>query len=318
MCGQRRPNVGRGRVRMIGNQTASCAECPVRCLSVMSDTGNELGAAAGGRLPRTGAERATGAQVVAVAAGILAMACGLLMLRDVGYTAANLGTGVSFVPDSITVRGAELSVALAAAAALVAVVGLALRGRARWLRFLQIGLWLLALASSVYIAGAPAPFTSPGPLVVGDIAGVVAVVLLTLSLRRPASRQPRWHLALSVLAAVALLCIALGRSAAYQAYGPGSGILTGIVAACSPAAQEAAGDPNPSQVVTGVRAEPGRADRCLSAPATAEAGSPLPHEAAAGDLFDHCRLRLRAGPWLGRRHGVRPGRPGKRRGLQRS
>lgn len=223
---------------------------PVRCLPVMSDTGNELESAAGGRLPQTGAERAVGAQVVAVAAGILAMACGLLMWRDVGYTAANLGTGVSFVPDSITVWGAELSVAPAGAAALVAVVGLALRGRARWLRFLQIGLWLLALASSVYIAGACAPFTDPGPLAVGDTAGVVAVVLLALSLRRTASRQPPWHLALFVLAAVALLCIAVGRGAAYPAYGPGSGILTGIVAACSPTEQKAAGDLHPSQVVT--------------------------------------------------------------------
>ena len=39
----------------------------------MSDTGNELESAAGGRLPRTGAKRAVGAQVVAVAAGILAV-----------------------------------------------------------------------------------------------------------------------------------------------------------------------------------------------------------------------------------------------------
>jgi hypothetical protein len=34
----------------------------------------------------------------AIAAGVLAMASGLLMWRIVGYTAANLGTGVSFEP----------------------------------------------------------------------------------------------------------------------------------------------------------------------------------------------------------------------------
>jgi hypothetical protein len=88
-----------------------------------------------------------------------------------------------------------LSVAPAGAGALVAVVGLALRRRARWLRYLQIGLWLLALASSVYIVSTSAPFTGlgllSGPLVVGDIAGVVTIVLLTLSLRRPVGRQPR-------------------------------------------------------------------------------------------------------------------------------
>jgi hypothetical protein len=214
----------------------------------MPDMGNEPESAAGGRLPRTAAERATGAQVLAIAAGILAMASGLLMLRSVGYTAANLGTGVSFVPDSITWWSVWLAVGPAGAAAVAAVAGLALRGRARWLRYLQVGLWLLALASSVYIAGICAPFTSPAPVAAGDIAGVVTVIFLTLSLRRPAGRQPGWHVAF-VLAAVALLLTAVGRGAAYQAYGPDSGILTGIVAQCSPAAEKAAGDLDPSRVV---------------------------------------------------------------------
>ena len=163
--------------------------------------------AVGGRLPRTGAKGATVAQVVAIAAGVLAMASGLLMWRIVGYTAANLETGVSFLPNSITNGNVLLSVAPAGAGALVAVAALALRGRARWLRYLQIGLWLLALASSIYIGNICAPFTSlgplSGPLAVGGVAGVVTVVLLILSLRRPASRQPRWHLAF-VLLAVAL------------------------------------------------------------------------------------------------------------------
>ena len=93
-----------------------------------------------------------------------------------------------------------LSVAPAGAGALVAVVALALRGRARWLRYLQIGLWLLALASFVYITANPCgPLVGLGPvfapLFVGDISGVVSVVLLTRSLRRPAaaSRAGTWR-----------------------------------------------------------------------------------------------------------------------------
>jgi hypothetical protein len=218
----------------------------------MPDMGNEPESAAGGRLPHTGAKWATVAQVVAIAAGVLAMASGLLMWRIVGYTAANLATGVSFGPSSITMWSVWLPVAPAGAGALVAVAGLALRGRARWLRYLQIGLWLLALASSVYIVNACAPFTSlgplSGPLAVGDISGVVTIVLLTRSLRRPASRQPRWHLALVLLAA-ALPCIAAGRGTTYPAYGPDYGIMTGIVGKCSLAEQKAAGGLDPSRVV---------------------------------------------------------------------
>jgi hypothetical protein len=196
----------------------------------MPDMGNEPESAVGGRLPLTWAKWAFVAQVVAIAAGVLAMASGLLMWRIVGYTAANLDTGVSFEPNSITNWSVLLSVAPAGAGALVAVVALTLRGRARWLRYLQIGLWLLALASSVYIADTCAPLIGLGPLygplVVGDISGVVTIVLLTLSLRRPASRQPRWHLAFVLLAA-AVPCIAIA------AGGPtGSGILTGIVSRC--------------------------------------------------------------------------------------
>jgi hypothetical protein len=188
----------------------------------MPDTGNEPESDAEGQLPLTGAKWATVAQVVAIAAGVLAIACGLLMWRIVGYTAANLDTGVSFEPNSITNWSVLLSVAPAGAGALVAVVALTLRGRARWLRYLQIGLGLLALAGSVYIVDTCAPLIGRGPLygplVVGDISGVAAIVFLTLSLRRPASRQPRWHLSF-VLLAVALPCIAAGRGATYPAYG---------------------------------------------------------------------------------------------------
>jgi hypothetical protein len=215
----------------------------------MPDTGNEPESATGGRLPLTWAKSATVAQVVAIAAGVLAMASGLLMWRIVGYTAANLDTGVSFEPNSITKGSVLLSVAPAGAGALVAVVALTLRGRARWLRYLQIGLWLLALASFVYIADTCATLIGlgplSGPLAVGDISVVAAIVLLTLSLRRPASRQPRWHLAFVLLAA-AVPCIAIA------AGGPtGSGVLTGIVSRCPPAMEkESGGAPDPSRVVT--------------------------------------------------------------------
>jgi hypothetical protein len=219
----------------------------------MPDMGHEPESAAGGRLPLTGAKWATVAQVAAIAAGVIAMACGLLMWRILAYTTMDPESGASFFPDSITRWNALLSVAPAGAAALAAVVALTLRGRARWLRYLQIGLWLLALAGSIYIAETCAPFTGLGPLygpiVVGDIPGVVTIALLTLSLRRPAGRQPRWHLAFVLLAA-AMPCIAAGSGPTY-AYGPSSGILTGIVARCPLAEVKASGEaPDPSRVVT--------------------------------------------------------------------
>jgi hypothetical protein len=219
----------------------------------MPDRGNEPDGAAGGRRPRTRAKWVTVAQVVAIAAGVLAMASGLVMWRILAYTTMDPESGVSFFPNSITTWSELLSVAPAGAAAFVAVVALTLRRRARWLRYLQIGLWLLALASSVYIADTCAPFTGLGPLygplVVGDVPGGVTIVLLTLSLRSPVGRQPRWHLAFVLLAA-AMPCIAAASGPAY-AYGPGSGILTGIVARCPSAEEKASGEaPDPSRVVT--------------------------------------------------------------------
>jgi hypothetical protein len=197
----------------------------------MPDMGNEPDSADRGQLPVIGAKGATVAQVVAIAAGVLAMAGAVLMWRVLGYTAANLSTGVSFEPSSITNGSVLLSEAPGGAGALVAVVALALRGRARWLRYLQIGLGFLALAGFVYIAGTCAPLIGLwplyGPLAVGEISAVAAIVLLTRSLHRPAGRQPRWHLALVLLAA-AVPCIAIATDG-----GPtGSGILTGIVSRC--------------------------------------------------------------------------------------
>jgi hypothetical protein len=52
----------------------------------MPDIGIEAESSAGGRLPLTWAKSATVAQVVAIPAGVLAMASALLMWRIVGYT----------------------------------------------------------------------------------------------------------------------------------------------------------------------------------------------------------------------------------------
>jgi hypothetical protein len=161
-----------------------------------------------GRLLPTWAKSATVAQVVAIAAGILAMASEVLMWRDVGYTLAVYASSANPVPE----RGYLLSFAPAGAGVLVAIVALTLRGRARWLHYPQIGLWILTLASSVYIAHVGAPVTGPGPLygplLVGDIPGVITIALLTLNLRRPAS----WHVAFVLAAAaVPLSCGCLRR-----------------------------------------------------------------------------------------------------------
>ena len=192
------------------------------------------------------------AQVVAIVAGVIVVAGEFLPYRIVGYTTMNPGTGASWWPNSITLWSERLALAPACAVVLAAVAGLALRGRARWLRYLQIGLWLLALASSVYITGTCAPFTGLavlyGPIIVCGVAAVVAVALLTLSLRRPAGRQPRWHLAFVLLAA-AMPCIAAASGPRY-AYGPGSGAATGIVTRCSAAEAKARGwGADPSRVV---------------------------------------------------------------------
>lgn len=217
----------------------------------MPDTGSKPESAAGGRLPPAEVQRATGVQVLAIVAGVISMACGLLMWRTLADTMRNPATGASFLPDWVTMPRELLSAAPAGAGVIVAVTGLAL-GRARWLRYLQIGLWLLALASSVYITGTLAPFTGLGPLygpiIVDGISGVAAIALLTVSLRRPAGRQPRWHLAFVLLAA-AMPCIAAASGPRY-AYGPGYGSAAGIVARC-PAAEAKAGGwgPDPSRVV---------------------------------------------------------------------
>jgi hypothetical protein len=44
---------------------------------------------------------------VAIAAGVLAVASGLLMWRDVAYTTMDPEAGVSFLPSSITTRTIE-------------------------------------------------------------------------------------------------------------------------------------------------------------------------------------------------------------------
>src|SRR5690242_2484978 len=104
----------------------------------MPDTGNEPERAAGDRLLAR-VQRATGAQVVAIVAGVIVVAGEFLPYRIVGYTTMS-GTGVSFWPNSITLWSERLALAPAGAGVLVAIAGLALRGRVRWLRYLQIGL----------------------------------------------------------------------------------------------------------------------------------------------------------------------------------
>ncbi len=275
---------------------------PVCSPSVIPDTGNEPESAAGGRLPLTRAKWATVAQVAAIAAGVLAMASGLLMWRIVGYTAANLDTGVSFEPNSITNWSVLLSLAPAGAGALAAVLALTLRGRARWLRYLQIGLWVLTLASSAYIADTCAPLIGLGPLygplAVADISAVAAIALLTLtlSLRRPVSRQPRWRLAFVLLAAAMPAIAIAARRRPDGLWHPHRNRLA------MPAG------PRSLPGRDRVRAKPGRADRSLPAPAIHDVGSPLPHKTADGDLFDQCRHSVGR---QRRRHGVRPGGPDK-------
>jgi hypothetical protein len=211
---------------------------------MVAHMGNGPDSAIAGRLLPTWAKSATVAQVVAIGAGILAMASEVLMWRDVGYTLAVYASSANPVPE----RGYLLSFAPAGAGVLVAIVALTLRGRARWLHYPQIGLWLLALASSIYIAHVGAPITGPGPLygplLVGDIPGVITIALLTLNLRRPAS----WHVAF-ILAAAAVPCLAA--ACAGPIYGPGSGTLVGIVTRCTLAEDKASGSsPDPARFVT--------------------------------------------------------------------
>jgi hypothetical protein len=52
----------------------------------MPDTGIEPESAAGGRLPPAGVRWATGAQVVVIVAGVIAMACVLLVWGNLGET----------------------------------------------------------------------------------------------------------------------------------------------------------------------------------------------------------------------------------------
>jgi hypothetical protein len=198
-----------------------------------------------------------GPQVAVLAAGFIALACVWIMWRDFGDIMGNLATGASFLPHWYTWPRELISAAPAAAGVLTAVAGLGLRGRARWLRYLQIGLWLLALASSLGITAAFAPFSglAPlyGPIIVGGSCAVVSVALLTLSLRRPAGRPLRWQWGLVLLAA-ALPVIAAVSGPRY-AYGPGYGTAVGIVTRCPSAEAKADGSGPGLARVTIVSAE---------------------------------------------------------------
>jgi hypothetical protein len=146
--------------------------------------------AAGGRLPLARETRAAAAQAAGIAAGILAMGSGQLMWGIALYTLLAPDGVWSPLPNSMTIWNELPFLAPAGAGTLVAIVALTVRGRARWLRYPQIGLWLLTLASSIYVAATCDPFTGLGPLcgplAVGDVPVIITIVLLTLS--RP-SRQ---------------------------------------------------------------------------------------------------------------------------------
>jgi hypothetical protein len=239
----------------------------------------------------TSAKLATVAQAVVLVAGFLALVSDGLMWRIVGYTAMNPGTGVSFLPGSMTGWSEQLSFAPAQAWVLVAVVALILRRRARWLRYPQIGLCLLALASSVYIAGACAAFTGVGalygPLAVGDVSGAIAIVFLALSLRR-CGRQPGWRPALVLLAAGAgalLAVVPLVAASWDPPYGPGYGIATGIVARCTAAEAKAQGESLDTSRIVIVSAQ-NQADKIV-------ASQRLPLRMSGA----HYRMRLLAGTY---------------------
>jgi hypothetical protein len=146
--------------------------------------------AAGGRPPLAWEKLATAAQVAGIAAGILAMGSGQLMWRIALDTLLAPDGAWSPLPNSLTTWNELPFLAPAGAGALAAIAALTLRGRARWLRHPQIGLWLLTLASSIHIAATCDPFTGPGPLrgplAVGDAPAVIPIALLTLS--RPARK----------------------------------------------------------------------------------------------------------------------------------
>jgi hypothetical protein len=132
------------------------------------------------------------AQVVAILAGILAMASGIEDYRIIGSALEpGLPHGWTGLQPDDWVAGAGL---------LVAVVALTLRGRARWLRYPLIIVWACELASSTAFTGvglllSPAAIRPPvlAWLAVGDAAVLISIVVLVLSPLRPPgkpSRQP--------------------------------------------------------------------------------------------------------------------------------
>jgi hypothetical protein len=124
------------------------------------------------------------AQVVAIFAGILAMASGIEDFRIIrSALEPEFPYAWTDQQPNVWVAGAGL---------LVAVVALALWGRARWLRYLQITLWICVLASSNAITGlglmfSPTAIDPPALawLAVGDAAVLISIVVLVLSPGRP-------------------------------------------------------------------------------------------------------------------------------------
>jgi hypothetical protein len=149
--------------------------------------GNGPASVPGGRHPLAWAGSAAVAQVMAILAGILAMAGGIedfRILREPGLSYAWTDQ-----PANVWVAGAGL---------LVAVVALTLCGRARWLRYPLIILWVCELASSTAFTGlvllfSPSAIVPPALawLAVGDAAVLISLVALVLSPLRPPGKPSR-------------------------------------------------------------------------------------------------------------------------------
>jgi len=151
--------------------------------------GNGPASVPGGRHPLAWAGSAAVAQVVAILAGILAMASGIEDYRIIGSA---LEPGL---PHAWT--GLQPDVWIEGAGLLVAVVALTLRGRARWLRYPLIILWICELASSIAFTGlgllvSPSAIDRPvlAWLAVGDAAVVISLMVLVLIPLRNQGNRP--------------------------------------------------------------------------------------------------------------------------------
>jgi hypothetical protein len=147
---------------------------------MVPDMGDGPAGAAGDRHPLAWVRSLAVAQVVAILAGILGMASGIEELR---ITRSTIEPGIA---EAWTDQWP--SVWVAGAGLLVAVAALVLWGRARWLRNVQIIIWICELVSSIAITGlvlmlSPRAIFLPvlAWLAVGDVAVLISIVVLDMS-----------------------------------------------------------------------------------------------------------------------------------------